>query len=547
MTMLLKQHGYAELKKIGEGSFGQAVLVVRVADKSKAVCKKMELVNATEDEKADVIRESRLLSTLRHPYIVRYRDSFSNDKTLCLLMEYCDAGDLAMRIIDQKRHRDKIREDQVLRWLTQALLSLKYVHEQKVIHRDIKPNNLFLVKSPDARHGGSTLNLKIGDFGIAKSLESTQAFAQTRLGTPYYLAPEICEDKPYSSGSDIWAMGCVLFEVCALYVPFHAHSMLGLMEKITHGRIPNIPEAYSKDLRHVCREMLTRNQQRRPSAALLLQTPVLLKCMSKLLREEQSLGAAMGELSSVVPADVDIRRKSFNAGDAQYRETAGTFQNGDQVEYRAELGSEWLSATVIGVSPDGWIRIDLLPDLWLHQEDQATKVRPGKSRPSSAGNPTPKAGIIMSTLLNEKVENVGFLMGVDSPNCTVSGPSHSSFPSCKRGPSPSFFQGAESVSQKRRAARVSPGAPPGPPLRQLPGASPGPPLRQEMGLGDIPNLLRKSKDDFVRKSKDDFHSIGGIKRRSSLEPPKPTSMSRSPSCPGHVSSTRLAGRYIMGA
>merc|ERR1719321_797208 len=106
----------------------------------------------------------------------------------------------------------------------------------------------------------------------------------------------------------------------------------------------------------------------------------------------------MGELSSPVP-DADIRRKSFNAGDARYRETAGTFQNGDQVEYRAEMGSDWLPATVIGVSPDGWIRIDLLPDLWLHQEDQATKVRPGKHRPSSAGNPTPKAG----TLLNDNV------------------------------------------------------------------------------------------------------------------------------------------------
>merc|ERR1719160_1154 len=149
--MLLKKHGYAELKKIGEGSFGEAVLVIRVTDKSKAVCKKMELVNATEDEKADIIKESRLLSTLRHPYIVRYKDSFSNDRTLCLLMEYCDGGDLYARIQDQKRRRDLLREDLVLRWLTQALLGLKYLHEQKVLHRDMKPNNLFLVKGASVR------------------------------------------------------------------------------------------------------------------------------------------------------------------------------------------------------------------------------------------------------------------------------------------------------------------------------------------------------------------------------------------------------------
>eukprot|EP00746_Dinoflagellata_sp_MGD_P142034 gnl/MRDRNA2_/MRDRNA2_75044_c0_seq2.p1 gnl/MRDRNA2_/MRDRNA2_75044_c0~~gnl/MRDRNA2_/MRDRNA2_75044_c0_seq2.p1 ORF type:complete len:534 (+),score=68.96 gnl/MRDRNA2_/MRDRNA2_75044_c0_seq2:75-1676(+) len=533
MTMLLKQHGYAELKKIGEGSFGQAVLVVRVADKSKAVCKKMELVNATEDEKADVIRESRLLSTLRHPYIVRYRDSFSNDKTLCLLMEYCDAGDLAMRIIDQKRHRELFREDQVLRWLTQAVLGLKYVHERKVIHRDIKPNNLFLVKGQCARRSGNTLNLKIGDFGIAKSLESTHAFAQTCIGTPYYLAPEICEDKPYSWGSDIWAMGCVLFEVCALHVPFDAQSLHSLMERITRGRVPNIPDAYSKDLRQVCCEMLNRNQHRRPSAALLLQAPVLQKCMFKLLQEEQSLNAEVGQLSSsALPVEVDVRRRSFHAGDARYRDTAGTFQNGDQVEYRAEIGSDWLPATVIGVSPEGWIRIDLLPNMLLRQEDQATKVRPGKPKPGSAGNPTPKARNIINPLLNDSVDfMMGSSLGLDGLNLSINvippspsklsvnviPPSPGSFQGAKRGPSPSSFQGVESTPHKRRAAHASPG--------------PGP------GYG--PNPVRKSKDDCS------IDSISGIRRRSSLEPPKPTSMSRSPSCPGNV--TRLAGRHIMGA
>jgi NIMA (never in mitosis gene a)-related kinase len=425
-------------------------------------------------------------------------------------MEYCDAGDLAMRIVDQKRHRELFREDQVLRWLTQALLGLKYVHEQKVIHRDIKPNNLFLVKGPCPRHSGSTLNIKIGDFGIAKSLESTNAFAQTCIGTPYYLAPEICEDKPYSWGSDIWAMGCVLFEVCALHVPFDAQSLHSLMERICRGRVPNIPDAYSKDLRQVCCEMLTRSPHRRPSAAFLLQTPVLQKCMFKLLQEEQSLSAAVGELAlGAAPAQVDVRRRSFHAGDARYRETAGTFQNGDQVEYRAEVGSDWLPATVIGVSPEGWIRIDLLPGLWLRQEDQATRVRPGKPKPSSAGNPTPKAGNIMSSLLND---NVGFMMG----SSLAAGS-----PNLKRGPSPSSFQGVESTPQKRRASH----------------ASPGPPLRRDMGPGYSPNPVRKSKDDLS--------SVGGVRRRASLEPPKPTSMSRSPSCPGNV--TRMAGRHIMGA
>jgi NIMA (never in mitosis gene a)-related kinase len=532
MTTLLKQHGYAELKKIGEGSFGQAVLVVRVADKIKSVCKKMELVNASEEEKLDIIRESRLLSTLRHPYIVRYRDSFSNDRTLCLLMEYCDAGDLALRIVEQKkRHRELFREEQVLRWLTQALLGLKYVHEQKVIHRDIKPNNLFLVKGSCTNRNGATghaMNLKIGDFGIAKSLESTQALASTCIGTPYYLAPEICEDKPYSWGSDIWAMGCVLFEVCSLHVPFDAQSLHSLMERICRGRLPNIPDAYSKDLRQVCNEMLTRDPLRRPSAALLVQTPVLQKCMMKLLREEQSLSAAVGDPSlSAAQAEIDVRRRSFNAGDARYRETAGTFQNGDQVEYRAEMGSDWLPATVMGVSAEGWIRIDLMPGLWLRQEDQATKVRPGKPKPSSAGNPTPKASNIMNSLLND---NVGFAMG-SSVGFAMGSSLEVDSPSRKRGPSPSFFQGVESAPQKRRAAN----------------ASPGPPLRRNMGYSELRSAGPGYSPNPIRKSKDELSNLGGIRMRSSLEPPKGTSMSRSPSCPGSVHVARIAGRHIIGA
>merc|ERR1712166_296303 len=87
----------------------------------------------------------------------------------------------------------------------------------------------------------------------------------------------------------------------------------------------------------------------------------------------------------------DVRRRSFDAGDVRYRETAGTFQQGDQVEYRAEMGSEWLAATVIAVDSEGCICIDLLPELWLLTDVQATRVRRGKPKPSSAGLPTPKA------------------------------------------------------------------------------------------------------------------------------------------------------------
>lgn len=280
-----------------------------------------------------------------------------------------------------------------------------------------------------------------------------------------------------------------------------------LMERIRHSRVPIIPEAYSKDLRKLGGEMLTRNPHRRPSAALLLQMPLLQVCMAKLLEEEEPLGATK--------AQTDVRRRSFDAGDLRYKDTAGSFEFGDQVEYCAEMGSDWLPGTVIGVNKDGWIRIDLLPDLWLRKQDQATRVRPGKPKPSSAG-PTPKAPQIVSPLLNEKLTfMMGPCPGLDSP-------------SRKRGPSPSLLKGIESSPRKRRAARPSPG----PPIKH------GPLHGRVSGYGA----------SLFPQSKDDLSGMDGIRKRSSLEPPgrKHGGMSRSPSCPSNPYVTRMAGRHIIG-
>jgi len=214
---------------------------------------------------------------------------------------------------------------------------------------------------------------------------------------------------------------------------------------------------------------------------------------------ENSLGAAQ--------AEIDVRRRSFDAGDTRHRDTAGTFQTGDQVEYRAEVGSDWLLATVIGVSKEGCIRIDLLPGVWLRQEDQATRVRPGKPKPSSAGNPTPKAGNIMNSLLNDNNGWMASSLGLDSPRR-------------KRGPPspPSFCQSVESTSGKRRAACPSPDETACP--------SPGPAINRNIGPGQSPIPVRQSKDDLP-------HLLGEIRKRSSLKPPeeKHLGMSRSPSCP----------------
>lgn len=145
-------------------------------------------------------------------------------------MSYCENGDLHSVLQQHKANSEPhtyISEDVVLLWFVQLALAIRHCHTRNIIHRDIKTKNIFLT---------STNVVKLGDFGIARSLSSTMAFLATSVvGTPYSMSPEICENKPYSYESDIWALGCVLYEMCALKDAFRASNLLGLVsETIAH-------------------------------------------------------------------------------------------------------------------------------------------------------------------------------------------------------------------------------------------------------------------------------------------------------------------------
>lgn len=122
-------------------------------------------------------------------------------------MEFCECGDLASAIKEKKKAGGTFTEEEILNWFIQICIALEYIHGRKILHRDIKSQNIFLT---------SNGTVKLGDFGISKLLESTNEAAMTVVGTPYYMSPEVCENKPYTFKSDVWALGCVLYELCTL-------------------------------------------------------------------------------------------------------------------------------------------------------------------------------------------------------------------------------------------------------------------------------------------------------------------------------------------
>ena len=165
-------------------------------------------------------------------------------------------------------------EDQILDWFVQMALAIKHIHDRKILHRDLKTQNIFMTQSGQ---------IKIGDFGIARVLQHTYDCAQTAIGTPYYLSPEICQEKPYNQKSDIWSLGCILYEMVTLRHAFDANSMKGLVLKILRGNYPAIPSMYSQDLKDLVADMLVKDPAKRPSMRKILEKEFLSKRISKLL------------------------------------------------------------------------------------------------------------------------------------------------------------------------------------------------------------------------------------------------------------------------
>ncbi|KAM4772792.1 serine/threonine-protein kinase Nek2 [Rhinophrynus dorsalis] len=272
---------YEVLYTIGSGSYGKCQKIRRRSDGKLLVWKELDYGTMTEAEKQMLVSEVNLLRELKHPNIVRYYDRIIDrtNTTLYIVMEYCEGGDLASLIAKCTKERQYLEEDFILRMFAQLALALKDCHKRSdgghtVLHRDLKPANIFL----DAKK-----NVKLGDFGLARILHHDSSFAKTFVGTPYYMSPEQMNRMSYNEKSDIWSLGCLLYELCALSPPFTAYNQKELAEKIREGKFRRIPYRYSEELNQVIAKMLNLKDYLRPSVEEILLNPLLTECV----REEQ--------------------------------------------------------------------------------------------------------------------------------------------------------------------------------------------------------------------------------------------------------------------
>uniref|UniRef100_A0A804PJM3 Protein kinase domain-containing protein n=1 Tax=Zea mays TaxID=4577 RepID=A0A804PJM3_MAIZE len=217
---------YEVVEQIGRGAYGSAYLVLHKAERKRYVMKKIRLSKQNDKFQRTAYQEMSLMASLSNPYIVEYKDGWVDEGTsVCIVTSYCEGGDMAERI--KKARGILFSEERVCRWFTQLLLALDYLHCNRVLHRDLKV-----------------------------------------VGTPNYMCPEILADIPYGYKSDIWSLGCCMFEILAHRPAFKATDMAALVNKINRSSISPMPPIYSSALKQIVKSMLRKNPEHRPTVSL---------------------------------------------------------------------------------------------------------------------------------------------------------------------------------------------------------------------------------------------------------------------------------------
>ncbi|XP_044893551.1 serine/threonine-protein kinase Nek11 isoform X18 [Felis catus] len=259
---------YVVQQKLGSGSFGTVYLVSDKKAKQGEELKVLKEISVGElnpNETVQANLEAQLLSKLDHPAIVKFHASFVEQDNFCIITEYCEGRDLDCKIQEYKEAGKTFPESQIIEWFIQLLLGVDYMHERKILHRDLKSKNIFLKNNL----------LKIGDFGVSRLLLGSCDLATTLTGTPHYMSPEALKHQGYNTKSDIWSLACILYEMCCMNHAFTGSNFLSIVLKIVEGDTPSLPQRYPRELNTIMERMLNKSPSLRPSAIEILKIPYI--------------------------------------------------------------------------------------------------------------------------------------------------------------------------------------------------------------------------------------------------------------------------------
>ena len=268
---------FETLKEIGKGSFSHVYLVKRKKDSKIYALKSVYLEMLEKKQQESSINEVRILASVQHPNVISYKEAFWDDNTnsLNIVMEYADDGDLYTKI--KKMKEQKIIFDEKIIWdySIQIIQGLKALHDKNIMHRDLKSENIFITKNN---------RCKIGDMNVSKVLK--EKLLNTQTGTPYYASPEVWMNKPYSYKSDLWSIGCVIYEMCELKTPFPGKDMEDLFVNICLNKVERINKIYSDELWYIIKKLLEVNVDKRFDCRQFLNNDIVKRKINELKKND---------------------------------------------------------------------------------------------------------------------------------------------------------------------------------------------------------------------------------------------------------------------
>ena len=273
MSISINSKKYKIIKELGQGGNGKVYLALNKKDNKYYAIKKISIEDLTKEEISIIENEAKILSSIHNEHIVRYYDSYKDKEYFYILMEYCEGSDLKKFINEYKKKNKTINEDIISTIVYEIYLGIKEIHDKNLIHRDLKPENLFI--SNDNR-------IKIGDFGISKQLDLNNKYATTSIGTNNYIAPEVVQGKNYNNKVDIWAFGCIIYELLTLNVCFQSKSLFGFVDMIinkSHGTINK--EIYNPKWQDLIDLLLEKDYKKRPDINEIYNLIMELYCVKK--------------------------------------------------------------------------------------------------------------------------------------------------------------------------------------------------------------------------------------------------------------------------
>ena len=229
-TIRISNVEYKFIEELGKGGFGKVNKVLNLSNNKYYAMKVIPIKGETEKKIQSLEKEAEILSKFNCDNIVKYYGSSKDDDNIYILMEYCDGDNLRNFIDKNIKDQTLIQEDTLKNIVKQICKGIKEIHDKKIVHRDLKPENIFINKN---------MNIKIGDFGISKQFDSYKThITKYRLGTEYYIAPEIIKERIYNNKSDIWSLGCIIYELFNLSI-YHNDKLLDEVKSINSDAYNN--------------------------------------------------------------------------------------------------------------------------------------------------------------------------------------------------------------------------------------------------------------------------------------------------------------------